>query len=134
MHEIVDLNGGYTAVMGGADKNSHPIAKQHAFAGDSAGTVSTRLSMADFAGKNVLVRFRVGTDSCYAGMPVGPARTFCNDVDLGAPGFHPVQWRIDNVTLADAALLPGPHTWRVEARDAAGNSRFSNQTWTFNLL
>jgi hypothetical protein len=42
-------------------------------------------------------------------------------------------WRIDNVALAAPDLLPGPHTWYVEARDPAGNVRQSNQTWTFNL-
>jgi hypothetical protein len=134
VHQIVDLNGGYTAIMGGASKTAHPIAKQHAFAGNSGGTVSTRLAMTAFAGKNVLIRFRIGTDSCWAGMPAGATLTFCNDAEVGAPGFHPVQWRIDNVTLANSALLPGAHTWHVEARDAAGNSRFSNQTWTFNLM
>ena len=53
---------------------------------------------------------------------------------MGAPGYFPVQWRIDDLTLANSALLPGPHTWRVQARDAAGNATWSTQTWTFNLL
>lgn len=132
MYEIVDLNGGYTAVMGGASKTDHPISGQHSFAGDSGGMVQTRMTLAAFAGKDVRVRFRVGMDACFTGI-TGSAKAWCDDPEFGAPGYHPAQWRIDNVTLADPALLPGLHTWRVQARDAAGNFRWSTQTWTFDL-
>jgi hypothetical protein len=130
-HEIVDTDGGYTVVMGGANKNAQPLAKQHSFGGTSPGTVQTRMSLAEFAGMDIRIRFRVGMDTCWAGMG---AAGLAACADFGAPGVHPAVWRIDNVELADPALTPGVHTWRVEARDAAGNSRFSNQTWTFDLL
>lgn len=132
-YQIVDFNGGYNAVMGGADRNAMPLSGQHAFAGDSGGTVQTSMNLGDFAGMNVKVRFIVGTDSCYTGI-TGPYQTWCTDPQVGAPGYHPVQWRIDNIQLVQDGLAPGNHTWYVEARDAAGNTRQSNQTWTFNLL
>jgi hypothetical protein len=129
-YEIMDMNGGYNAVMGGANKTDHPLHGEAAFSGTSAATVQSRLSLADFAGKNVKVRFRIGTDGCYTGI-TGSAKTMC---DLqGATNVHPSIWRIDDVELADPTLLPGPHTWYVVARDAAGNSRNSSQTWTFDL-
>jgi hypothetical protein len=52
---------------------------------------------------------------------------------MNETNWRRAMWRIDNVALTSPDLLPGPHTWYVEARDAAGNARVSNQTWTFNL-
>jgi hypothetical protein len=107
-----------------------PLSGQHSFAGDSGGTVQTKLKMTDYAGMDVKIRFKLGTDTCWVGMSPDDAE-MCGL--LGVTDVQPALWRIDNVELADPELLPGPHTWRVEARDAAGNSRMSNQTWTFNL-
>jgi hypothetical protein len=56
---------------------------------------------------------------------------YCNT--NGAGNIMRNVWRIDDVTLADPALTPGPHTWTVQARDAAGNIRPANQTWSFTL-
>jgi len=126
-YEIVAVNGGYNAVLGGPAAN-HPLAYRNVFAGDPGGVVQTKvqLSGAVFAGKNIRFRFRLGTDSCYSGMPA-------NRIPYCPNGIKRAVWRIDNVTLANPSLLPGPHLWYVEARDAAGNVRPSNQTWTFNL-
>ncbi|MCW2929024.1 MAG: Cable pili-associated 22 kDa adhesin protein [Thermoleophilia bacterium] len=129
-HEIVEANGGFNVVMWGGSATAQPLWHQNAFSGSSGGTVQTKLRMAAFAGKNVKLRFRIGMDGCYAGMPTTRA-TQCSQQGITNP--KTAKWRIDNISLADPALLPGPHTWYVQARDAAGNSRTSNQTWTFNL-
>jgi hypothetical protein len=130
-NEVVEVAGGYNVVFGGPTTN-HPLAYQNGFSGDSQGVVQTKLDLTGtaFAGKDILVRFKVGTDSCYSGMPAAQG-TYCTS--QGAGGWHRAVWRIDNVALTSPDLLPGPHTWYVEARDAAGNSTNSNQTWTFNL-
>jgi hypothetical protein len=129
-NEIVDVAGGYNvAFMGPASR--HPMAYQNGFSGDSQGVVQTKMKLRGvFAGKNVRIRFRMGTDSCYSGMPVAQGDQ-CTQA--GAGGWHRAVWRIDNVALTSPDLLPGPHLWYVEARDAAGNARNSIQTWTFNL-
>jgi len=77
-------------------------------------------------GKNIKVRFRMGTDSCYSGMPSNMA-IYC------PTGIKRTLWWIDNVTLANSSLLPGIHSWNVQAVDTSGNVRTSNQTWTFDL-
>ncbi|MCW2921693.1 MAG: hypothetical protein JWL76_1567 [Thermoleophilia bacterium] len=138
-YEIIENAGGPHTVMGGNSAAEHPIYKQNAFSGDSAGIVQTKLKMATFAGMDVRIRFRIGTDGCFKGMatavmPYPDYAVYCDDASTGAPGYFPAQWRIDNITLANSSLLPGVHNWYVEARDAAGNVRQSNQTWSFNLL
>ncbi|MCB0877465.1 MAG: Ig-like domain repeat protein [Thermoleophilia bacterium] len=130
MYPIVDLNGGYTAVLGGYGKAAQPLSGQHSFAGDSGGTVQTKMNMADFAGMNVKIRFKIGTDTCWVGMSAAD-KSYCDM--LGAKNVEPALWRIDNLELANPSLAPGLHNWYVVARDAAGNSRQSTQTWSFNL-
>ncbi|MCW2922687.1 MAG: Transrane protein, partial [Thermoleophilia bacterium] len=128
--QIVEVDGGYNAVLVGASATAQPLWHQHAFSGTSPGMVQTKIHLTKFAGKNIQFRFRLGTDSCYSGMPTTQAN-YCTT--NGAGNWGRAVWRIDNVTLAEPQMLPGPHTWYVEARDPAGNSRPSNQTWSFNL-
>jgi hypothetical protein len=129
-YDIVSVDGGYNVVMGGASAAVQPIWHQGAFSGDPGGVIQTKLALSQFAGMDIQVRFRLGTDSCYTGMPTQQANMCTTNHETGWGGNV---WRIDNVALAAPDLLPGPHTWYVEARDPAGNVRQSNQTWTFNL-
>ncbi len=129
-YDIMATDGGFNAAMGGSSKNEHPLAAEAAFSGNSNGIVQSRMSLADFAGKTIKVRFKIGMDGCYTGI-TGSAKTIC-DVQ-GATNVYPAQWRIDDLQLANPALLPGSHTWNIVALDAAGNARTSNQTWTFVL-
>jgi hypothetical protein len=46
---------------------SNPIGGRQAFTGSSSGYVQTVVDMADFTGQEVLVRFRLGTDSSVSG-------------------------------------------------------------------
>ncbi len=130
-YEIIEHDGAPNVALG--MYNSLP--RRNAFAGDSGGVVLTKLRMADFAGSTVQLRFVLATDACHRGTPAMPPdrKAYCDDPELGAPGYFPIQWRVDNLTLAQSSLLPGLHTWFVRAVDPSGNMRQSNQTWQFDL-
>ncbi|MCW2950767.1 MAG: Large repetitive protein, partial [Thermoleophilia bacterium] len=117
--------GGYNAVLGGPAANNS-LAYQATFSGNPGAVVQTKVHLSEFAGKNVRVRFRLGGDSCYVGQPAA-RNPYCP-----SPLKRSV-WQIDNITLANASLLPGIHSWQIQAIDPSGNLTTSNQTWTFNL-
>ncbi|MBC7459893.1 MAG: Ig-like domain repeat protein [Thermoleophilia bacterium] len=118
--------GGFNAVLGGPAGNNS-LAYQATFSGNPGAVVQTKVHLSTFAGKNVRFRFKLGGDSCYVGQPT------IRDSYCPSPLKRSV-WQIDNLTLANPALLPGAHTWKVQAVDPSGNLTNSNQTWTFNLL
>ena len=120
-HEVVEVDGGYDAVLEGPAANN-ALPYRNVFSGNSGGMKQTRVRLDAFAGKNIRVRFKLGGDACYTGRAGCAAR---------AP--RPAIWHIDQLTLANKSLLPGLHTWNIVAVDPAGNTRASNQTWTFNL-
>lgn len=125
-YDIVEPDaGGFNAVLGGPAANNS-LAYQATFSGNPGAVVQTKVHLSTFAGKNVRFRFKLGGDSCYVGQPVA------RDKYCPTPLKKSV-WQIDNLTLANPALLPGAHTWKVQAVDPAGNLTNSSQTWTFNL-
>lgn len=55
---------GYNSTISGSYSN--PIGGRQAFSGSSGGYVETKINLASYAGQNVRIRFRLGTDSSVA--------------------------------------------------------------------
>ena len=124
-YRVVENSGGFNAKL--SNSGGNPLAYHNVFSGDSGGLVQTRVRLSQFAGKDVMIRFVVGTDACYSGI-TGSQLTSCNLVhDTPSRAL----WSIDDVSLADPDLPSGTHNWYVEAVDPAGNVRQSTQTWSF---
>jgi hypothetical protein len=119
--------GGYTDVLASGSGNT--LGHEDVFAGTQTGMTQSTMHMSQWAGKLVQVRFRLGMDTCYTGMPAAQANVCNTNHD---PAYK-ASWDFDNIELTDPVLALGPHTWYVQAFDPAGNMTQSAETWGFTL-